>query len=107
MHKILNATRVLLPAAGGGCGWPWVSAESCSFGAGLRKGAVLKALPFRPTASRHLETQGRSRLVVDSGLDLQSSRSLTRWHLVTPLRVNATPAQDHSLLTWLPASWAL
>lgn len=107
LQKILDATRVLLPAGGGGCGWPWVSAESCSFGAGLRKGAVLKALPFRPTASRHLETQGRSRLVVDSGLHLQSSRSVTRWHLVTPLRVNAVPAQGRSLLTQPHASWAL
>lgn len=107
LQKILNAAGVLLPAGGGGCGWPWVSAESCSFGAGLRKGAVLKALPFRPTASRHLETQGHSRLVADSGLDLQSSRSVTRWHLVTPLRVNAIPAQDRSLLTQLHASWAL
>ena len=98
-QKVLNAARVLLPAGGAECGWPWVSAESCSFGAGLRKGAVLKALPFRPTASRHLETQGRSCLVVDSGLDLQNSHSVTRWHLVTPLGVNATPAHDRSLLT--------
>ena len=58
-------------------------------------------------AIRHLETEGCSALMVDSGRDFKHVHSITTWHLVSPLWVDATTAQDSKLLPSLHASWAL
>lgn len=79
-------------------GW-WVSAESCLAG-GLGGSAVLLHSQSAPGGD------GGLALVEDSGQDSKDFHSVPRWHLVSPVWVDVTTAQENNLLTRLHASRA-